>query len=314
MSAPVSSPFREQALSFQRRGALRGDVLHITPALFNAVLWFVLALAVCCIAFVIEAEVTDYATGPAIVQLEQRREVTATRAGVVAQIDTRIGARVHAGDPLVHLYATGEAAEASALERELADQIVVLLRNPGDRAAREAVLALRTKRDVAANALERSVLRAPIDGMVSDLRVRPGQPVDAGAPLLALQGESQAARVTALLPGPQRPRLHAGMPLRLHLHGFERNSLELTIDAVDAQVLGPAEALRALGTELNGAFEVQGPLVLVHARFAADSFESRGVRYQLHHGMTARAEVAVQREPLLYAWLPGLEEAISDVF
>jgi hypothetical protein len=30
--------------------------------------------------------------------------------------------------------------------------------------------------------------------------------------------------------------------------------------------------------------------------------------------MPARAEVAVQRKPLFYAWMPGLEEALSDVF
>jgi hypothetical protein len=54
--------------------------------------------------------------------------------------------------------------------------------------------------------------------------------------------------------------------------------------------------------------------VLVHARVPADSFESRGVSYRLHHGMPARAEVPVQRESLLFAWLPGLGEALSDVF
>jgi hypothetical protein len=100
----------------------------------------------------------------------------------------------------------------------------------------------------------------------------------------------------------------------LHVDGFERTSLELMIDQVDEQVLGPPEAVRALGSELAGALEVRGPVVLVHARVSTGSFESAGVQYRLHHGMPARAEVAVQRKPLLYAWLPGLEEAVGDVF
>ena len=79
-------------------------------------------------------------------------------------------------------------------------------------------------------------------------------------------------------------------------------------------MLGPAEALRALGSDFVGAIDVQGPVVMVHARVPDAGFHSRGVAYRLHHGMPTRAEVAVAREPLLYAWMPGLGEALSDVF
>ena len=310
----VRSPFREQAVQHHIRGSVRGDVLHITPGLMSVVLWLVLAIMACAIAFVCTAQVTAYADGPAVVLLENRRDVTATRAGVVAEINTRIGAKVKEGDVLMRLYSATEAAELASLERELSDQLVLMMRNPTDRAARDALLALRTRRDVAQTAVERSVLRAPISGEVSDLRARPGQMVDAGAPLLALQAEPRGARVTALLAGPERPRLRPGMPMRLHIDGFERSSVQLTIERVDEQVLGPPEAIRALGVELNGALEVKGPVVLVHARVSDDSFKSRGVSYRLHHGMPAKAEVPVDRESLLYAWMPGLGEALSDVF
>ncbi|MET0388940.1 MAG: HlyD family efflux transporter periplasmic adaptor subunit [Polyangiales bacterium] len=311
---PAERVFRAEALAFHRRGAIRGDVLHITPRLLSAVLWFVLAVMACALAFVCTAQVTDYAEGPALVLLENRRDVTATRPGVVADIETHIGARVHQGDVLMRLHGATEAAELASLERELSDQLVLLMRNPADRGARDAVLNLRTRRDVARSALERSVLRAPVTGEVTDLRARPGQMVEAGAPLLALQAEPRGAAVTVLLAGPERPRLRPGMPLRMHVDGFDRSSIELVIDRVDEQVLGPNEAIRALGVELAGALDVKGPVVLVHARVPDASFRSRGVSYRLHHGMPARAEVAVQREPLLYAWMPGLGEALHDVF
>jgi hypothetical protein len=104
------------------------------------------------------------------------------------------------------------------------------------------------------------------------------------------------------------------MPLRLHVDGFERSAIELEIERIDEQVLGPAEAMRALGVELTGAIQVSGPIVLVHARVPDTNFRSRGVAYRLHHGMPTRAEVAVAKESLLYAWMPGLGEALSDVF
>jgi multidrug resistance efflux pump len=308
------SIFRPEAIAFHRRGGLRGDVLHITPALLNAVHWFLIALFASLFALVCTARITDYATGPALVLLDNRRDVTATRAGVVDEIVTHVGARVHEGDVLLRLHASSEAAELASLDRELSDQLVLLMRDPSDAPARNALLQLRTRRDVAASALERSVLRAPISGEVSDLRARTGQAVDAGAPLLALQADPRGASITALLPGPERPRLRAGMPLRLHIDGFDRTSIELTIDRVDEQVLGPAEALRAIGSELAGAFDVKGPIVLVHARVPNAGFKSDGIQYRLHHGMPARAEVAVQQKPLLYAFMPGLEEALSDVF
>jgi membrane fusion protein (multidrug efflux system) len=266
------------------------------------------------LAFVCSAQVTDYAEGPALVLLDNRRDVTASRAGVVVEIATASGAHVHEGDVLLKLHSATEAAELASLERELSDQLVLLMRNPSDRSARDAVLALRTRRDVAKTALERSVLRAPMGGIVTDLRARPGQMVEAGAPLLALQAEPSGAHVTALLPGSERPRLRPGMPLRLHVDGFERTVIELEIERIDEQVLGPAEAVRALGVELAGAVDVSGPIVLVHARVPDTSFRSRGVAYRLHHGMPTRAEVAVAKEPLLYAWMPGLGEALSDVF
>jgi multidrug efflux pump subunit AcrA (membrane-fusion protein) len=188
------------------------------------------------------------------------------------------------------------------------------MRNPEDRNARQELLALRSRRELAETALERSVLHATRDGEIADLRVRVGQLIEAGAPLLAVQASPHGAQITALLPGPDRPRLRPGMPLTLRVDGFERTHLTLQIERVDEQVLGPAEALRAVGTELAGSFEVQGPTVLVHARLASPELHAQGSAYRLHHGMLARAEVAVDREPLLFAWLPGLREALSDVF
>ncbi|HTU59754.1 MAG TPA: HlyD family efflux transporter periplasmic adaptor subunit [Polyangiales bacterium] len=308
------TPFRPEALAFHARGPQRSDVLHITPQLLHAVFWFVIALVAVVLAFVSSSQVTDYAEGPALVLLDNRHDVTASRAGVVVEVRARAGAHVQEGDVLLQLHSATEAAELASLERELSDQLVLLMRNPADRAARDSVLGLRTRRDVAKTALERSVLRAPISGTVTDLRARAGQMVEAGAPLLALQAEATGAHVTALLPGPERPRLRPGMPMRLHIDGFDRTALDLEIERVDEQVLGPPEALRVLGSELAGAIDVQGPVVLVHAYVPDASFHSRGNHYRLHHGMPTRAEVAVAKEPLLYAWIPGLGEALSDVF
>jgi multidrug resistance efflux pump len=306
--------FRKQALEFHRLGGVRGDVLHITPAMLGAMQALLFAIAVVGLTFVCTAEVRRYSNGPAVVLLDGRHDVTADRPGVIGSIDARVGQRVHAGDVLVHLSAQSETVELAAIERELEDQLLLLMRQPDDHAARDALIALRARRDVAETALERSVLHASDDAEVVDLRVRVGQRVEPGTPLLALQGAARNVQLTALLPGPDRPRIRAGMPLRVRLSGFERASLELQVESVDEQVLGPREAMRAIGPELADAFEVSGPIVLVHARLPLDGLKVRGVQYRLHHGMPGQAEIAVEREPVLFAWLPGLREALGDVY
>jgi multidrug resistance efflux pump len=314
MSEPDRGLFRKQALEFHRLGGVRGDVLHITPAMLGAMQALLFAIAALGLTFVCTAEVRRYSSGPAVVLLDGRHDVTADRAGVIGAIDARVGQRVHVGDVLVRLSAPSETVELAAIERELEDQLLLLMRQPDDHAARDALIALRARRDVAETALERSVLRASDDAEVVDLRVRVGQRVEPGTPLLALQGAARNVQLTALLPGPDRPRIHAGMPLRVRLSGFERASLELLVESVDEQVLGPREALRAIGPELADAFEVSGPIVLVHARLPLDGLKVRGVQYRLHHGMPGQAEIAVEREPVLFAWLPGLREALGDVY
>jgi multidrug resistance efflux pump len=129
----------------------------------------------------------------------------------------------------VSLGAPSEVAELNAAIRELDDQLVLLLRNPGDPSARQELLELRSRRTLAETALERSMLRAPVEGEVADLRVRVGQRVEPGTAMVAIQGASNGAEVVALLPGPDRPRLKPGQQVSLRVDGFERTRLGLQI-------------------------------------------------------------------------------------
>ena len=313
MIEPAAGLFRQQAVEFHRGGSLRGDVLHITPAMFGAVQWLLAAITAVGLVFVASAQVRSYAVGPAVVLMEQRHAVGTDRAGVIRAIFVQIGQQVRAGQVLLSLSATSEEAELAALERQLDDQLVQLLREPDDRTAREAVLTLRARTALARATLERSDLRAPVAGRVVDLRARVGQAVVPGVPLLAVQALTQGADIVMLLPGADRPRIHTSMPVCLRIQGYERARLELQVSRVDEQVIGPAAALRAVGEELAGALETTGPTVLVYAHLAQTVFRAGHASYQLHHGMLARGELAVERQPLLFAWFPSLERAFGDV-
>ena len=139
--------------------------------------------------FVVVGKLSEYATGPAVVRIDGRTTLTADRPALVSKVRVAPGDRVKQGDLLVQLYASEEAAEFEAVSQEFNDQLSKLLNSPDDLAAREALVSLRMRRDLAKSRLDQRALRAPHDGVVGDVRVRAGQMVEAGMSVLELAGD-----------------------------------------------------------------------------------------------------------------------------
>jgi membrane fusion protein (multidrug efflux system) len=238
-----------------------------------------------------------------------RQPLTANVSGTASQIHARAGQSVEQGAPLVTLYAESERALLERVSREFDLQLVKLLRDPSDQAARDALAALNAERDLARNQLEQRTLRAPRAGIVSDLRVRIGQHVAAGDVVLSLTDSSAACVVVALLPGHYRPQLAPGMPLRLELDGYRYVYRQLTVDAVTQELIGPAEIGRYIGTD---TVPVAGPTLLLSARLPGHTFAAKGREYDYYDGMRATARVRVQGESLLVTLLPALR-ALSEL-
>ncbi|HEX6862493.1 MAG TPA: hemolysin D, partial [Thermoanaerobaculia bacterium] len=139
------------------------------------------------------------------------------------------------------------------------------------------------------------------------------QHVGSGDILLSLTGTASSSLplLTAVLPGEHRPRLRTRMPLNLELRGYGHAPQRLAITAVAEEVVDPEEARRLLGPEVATAVTLNGPVVLVEARFPDVAFEADGKRYELHDGMWGTAEVRVRSEPLLAALVPGLRAVLE---
>ncbi|HEX7481274.1 MAG TPA: HlyD family efflux transporter periplasmic adaptor subunit [Polyangiales bacterium] len=312
MSAPASI-FRDEAVAHHARRGVQGDVLHLTPGAFFWVHRVLVGMALAAVVFACVGQIDEYATGPAVVRVQGRTEVTAPSGEVVEQVAVSPGDRVQAGDVLLRFAASVESSELQTVEDELADRLAAVLRDPVDAAAREAVASLRSRRDLARARVARKVLCAPHAGVVGDVRIRAGQLVEPGMPVVTLLAEHADAEVTALLPGQYLPLLVSGQKLRLTLDGFERDVQSLRIERVGDQIIGPNEAARFLGRELGDAFPLQGPVVLVHARLAAPTFRSGQRDYRFYHGMHGRAEAAVRTQSVLRSLLPSLSGALFDV-
>lgn len=117
-----------------------------------------------------------------------------------------------------NLSAAQAAAAQARANRETArntrESNAVLIANANEETNPEVALA-RARRDRAAIDLERTVVRAPVDGVVAKRSVQLGQRVQAGMPLLAVVPVQQM-HVDANFKEVQLEKVRVGQPVELH--------------------------------------------------------------------------------------------------
>lgn len=300
-------PFRERALSeLEAPSGAASEPLRLTPAWTRGVYWLLLWLLAASVGALALVRLPEHAAGAAVVRAGNRVEVTALAAGVVSSITVAPGTRVEPGRTLLTLYHAGESARLERLNRELEGKLALRLQAPSDREIADDLGALRAERDLAAAELAERELKAPVAGVVRDLRAVPGQVIAPGQPVLSIVDGAELPSVVVLIPGQYLPQLRPGMKVRLELSGYPFLYQWLTLDSVAEEVTGPAEARRLLGPDAGDAVELGGPVALVTARLPAETFTISGERYPYRDGMLGRAEVRIRSERLLLSLVPGL--------
>jgi membrane fusion protein (multidrug efflux system) len=272
----------------------------------------VAAFAVVGVLFAIFFSVDEYAGGPAVVRIDGRRVMTSTIAGPVESLEVQAGQHVAAGDVLVRMKATEESAELTRATTEYELQLVRYLVDPHDTTAKQQVSTLRARRDAAKNALEAKMVRASVAGIVSDVRVKAGQPVAAGEVLCAIvPPEAKNISIVALVPAEYRPMMTSGLAMRFELDGFRYEYADVRVEEVSSEAVGPAEVQRLLGTDRDGAVKIDpGGKVFVTGRLSESTFTSEGERYAYYDGLSGTAEVRVRREPIIVTLVPALRRIL----
>ena len=299
--------FRREALEHHAAPPREGDPLRLSPAWTRWTFWLLVGSCVTALAYGIAGQVSEYATGPAVVRIEGKTDVTAQAAGVVASVHVQPGQRVAAGELLVSFAVATEEAELERLRRELEAQLVKVLRDPRDEAARSALISLRAAKELAEARVAQRLVRAPVGGVVSDVRIHPGRQLLPGEAILSLVGEDARFSVIAMLPGHHRPMLRPGMPLRLELAGYRYAYQDVKIEDVGDEVVGPNEVRRFLGAEIADTVSVGGPVILVKATLSGRTFRVEDKIYNYFDGMHGLAEARVRSESVLVTFVPALK-------
>ncbi|PCC68617.1 HlyD family secretion protein [Nannocystis exedens] len=300
--------FREEAVQAHRRGAGPGRPLDIVATWTRWAIGVTLLLLAAGVVFAVTARIGEYAQGLAVVRREGRAAVTSAVAGTVQRIEVRTGQRVAAGQVLVQLDDAAPRAELARVEQEYHQRLVELLRAPADDPKRERLATLKAQLQLAQARVRERQIVASQAGVVSDVRVRPGQPVAPGDAVVAVEQDSARTVVVGLFPGHYRPLLSAAdSRVFLELEGFPDSRHEVSVRSVADEVVGPAEAMRFLGRDRQGALELAGPVVVVETELPSDTFVADDTEYRVYDGMQGVLEARLRSESLLEVLLPALK-------
>lgn len=283
-----------------------GDVIRVTPRWLAWAYWLLVVLLAASGAFLALGKVSTYSTGPAVIRSMARTSVTTRTAGNVSAVHVAPGDRVDAGDVIARLDDVDQRAALERVQREFDTQLRNHMLDPADQAADASLRALRTGLEQAHNALDERSIRATTSGLVSELRVRPGQHVEPGDIAASIVDGSTGLEVVALLPGEDRPRLAPGMAIRLELAGYRYAYQYVTIETMSSDVIAPTEARRVLGAEVADSLVLRGPVVLARGRIPSPEFTIDDRTYRYHDGMLGAAEVRIREERIVFALVPGL--------
>lgn len=287
---------------------LWGDVVRISPSWISYAYWVLLLILAGFLAFLTLSRISTYSSGPAIVRSPARMEVAARLGGNVTRVERLPGDRVSAGAVIVRLDDATQTAAVQRIEREFETRLRNHMLDLQDRDAEAALRGLRLDLEAARAALEDRIVRAPIDGRITDVRARPGQHVAPGDIVASIVDGSTSLEVVALLPGNDRPHLVPGMALRLELSGYRYAYQTVVIESVASDVVASSEARRFLGPEVADNLPLRGPVVIVRASLPNEVFAVDGNAFRYYPGMVGTAEVLVRSERAVNVLFPGLRQ------
>lgn len=305
--------FRPEAIEQHAHRRHESDLLRLSRCWIRWSYWLLTASLTSALIYACVGTLHEYADGPAVVRVDEANDLTAVFAATVSSVEVRPGQHVSEGQPLVRFLAPEERGELDRLEKQLELELVRVMRDPSDQEARQSLTSLQAQRDLARVRVDERVVRAPRNGIVSDVRIRQGQHLAVGELILSIVGDGAPVSLIAVVPGRYRPSLHEGMPLRFELEGYRYEYQELVIDSISDAVIGPAEMRRYLGPEAADAMTLSGPLLLIRARLPARTFVVDGQKLAFFDGLPGRVSVRVRSEPILVALLPALKGLSSHV-
>jgi membrane fusion protein len=199
-------------------------------------------------------------------------------------------------------------SQVKALERErydtqqklmsAADQLEQLPLTTASRLSDLKGQIAQTQQSLLTNEADRSVvLRAPQDGVVSSILVKPGQALSPGEPILAMVPRGSPLVAQLFIPSSAVGFVRTGASVALHYEAFPYQKFGIArgvVDEVSRSALTPNEVMTLLGGE-----PPKESLYRVEVRLDQQHVEAYGRAEELKPGMALDADVLLEKRRIV---------------
>ncbi|MBV8757488.1 MAG: HlyD family efflux transporter periplasmic adaptor subunit [Deltaproteobacteria bacterium] len=303
------SLYRPEALDSHRRRGHEGVVAELSPGWVRRTYYVLGTIMVIAVVFSVVIKVPTYSTGTGVV-IYQGTPVTSPSPGQVEKIYAEEGQKVLAGDLIVKLSSEKEDADLRAAKTAYEKAQAAYFMDKADETARKEIVETQNSYTHAQAAVDQKTIRAKTEGTVSGLHLTRGQAVQFGDPICSIVPEGTAPEIWAFMPGSDRPRVHAGMPLQVEISGYQKGREKAEIYEVGREITGAASIRATLGPQIADSLKLpqDGSFVIVKAKLPTRTFEVDHKTYRYFHGLGAKTEVRVESKRFLVTLLPSLDK------
>jgi membrane fusion protein (multidrug efflux system) len=316
IKADKGSLYRGEALEHHRTRGQEGELVQLSPGWVKRAYPLLVITIIAAAAFATFVKVPTYSTGTAVIMFEGSTSVTATMGGTVEKVFVKDNEAVKKGDPLIRVGSPEAVAQLAAAETDWHDQQIQFLFDQTDEQSRKALKSAATQRDRALAMVEAHTIRAPRDGVITNLHIKEGAALNLGGYAMQITDENSEIEVLAFLPSKDSPRIRTKMPLQLELDGYKKARAIGTITQVQPDAISGAEAAKLGGDMLaeSIAKDLQAGTTwfTARARLPSRTFRTEHNTYHYHHGMHSTVEVKVQSKPFLATLLPAIEKWLPE--
>ena len=263
---------------------------------------------------------SDQAQGPVItgsIQPERRADLRAEVSAIVLQVLKENGEPVRTGELLVKLDDTAirdglasseESARAAAQASEQAERQVQRLRTLQGQgmtsmqaledaevrrnAAQSELAASRTRVVLARQQMQRTLVRAPFDGVVSDRKVSAGDTAQVGKELVKVM-DPRSMRFEGLVSADRMGEIQVGQEVRFRVNGVPQTEFAGKVRRVDASANASTRQLEVLVAFADAA---------AAPRVAGLYAEGRIVAAKTTQGLTLPASAIVHQGGQPFVW------------
>lgn len=306
------SLYRGEALAAHRTRGNEGVLVHLSPGWVRRTYPFLLCAILVALVFTAFIKVPTYSTGQAVMVIDGT-PVTSGVQGNVAELFVKPKQKVKKGSLILKFSSRSERDELEAAQQEEDAFTASYLFDQTDLENKKALIAAAQKVEATKKRIELKTVRAPRDGVVSDIRARLGENMSPGEAIVTILPEDADVTVVTFLNATDRPRLHKGMKMKVNLAGYTKSPETAEIVEVGNDAIAPEAVQKYLGTTLAGSVKLaHGSYVLVKAKMPTRTFESQKQTLYYHHGMQAKVDVLINEKPFLVTLIPALEKYLVD--